>query len=182
MLFPAGVVLAPVAKQHRRRSIGKAGIRRIGISDLALPLRIQKILPGLWTARGIDRLRVLVDGHDLQIGTDPQIVRVAVFRRHGVTALHGIRLKKLAVLLQQRRTDTPDDIALRICRLRGNATKEYARSGGDDVDGDARLLLEPVGDELVNRVVIGRIKDDLRIGGGCRRASDHHCQQQRRDT
>ena len=133
----------------------------IGEGDLALPFGVEQIGPRLGALILGEHLGVLQDHQQVQIVADPEVGRLTVFGGRRVVVLRQIRGEVLLVGLQQRPADAPDDVAARPVLLRLDALDDDARAGGYGLDSDAGLLREGGEYQLVQRVVIRRVDDDL---------------------
>ena len=90
----------------------------------------------------------------MDIGAEPQSVRVAEHRRHGIPVLERIGREQRLVGAQQRAADAPDDIAERALAFGGDPAEHDAGAGLDRLDLDAGFLGEGLEHEAVEVEII----------------------------
>ena len=94
-----------------------------------------------------------------------------------VVVLRQVGGEVLLVGIEQRPADTPDNVTAWPVLLRLDALHDDTRSGGNRLDRDARLLRERGEYQLVQRVVIRRVDDNLLLRLDLR-AEAHACESQ----
>src|SRR5208282_4708879 len=106
----------------------------------------------------------------MHVVADPEIVGVAELGRYGIE-VDGLVGREIGLVgLQERAAHAPHHVALGPVLLGLDALEDDARAGRDRLDLDASLLAEGLEGEIVERVVVRRVDDDLLFCARARRA------------
>src|SRR6185503_16417592 len=141
----------------------RAGRYRITNDDLALPLRINEIVPILRRIGFLDGVAIVADDLGSQVGAVPVVICVATFRidRGGPRGLIRLQQTFPGRAIERLRRRAEPDIGLWIRLLRAHPLENFLRAHVYPLYIDAGMrLLEPLFEVLEQLLPVRRIHDE----------------------